>query len=55
MRTIRCSCNVLLFRAAATARLDGIEIKCRRCGTINRFRAESPSPERPGAPDQDHG
>ncbi|RJF94793.1 Com family DNA-binding transcriptional regulator [Oleomonas cavernae] len=49
MRAIRCCCNVLLFRAAPSACLDGIEIKCRRCGLVTHFRATSPTPERPRA------
>ncbi|WP_142850876.1 Com family DNA-binding transcriptional regulator [Telmatospirillum sp. J64-1] len=49
MESIRCgSCRRLLAKAAA---YQAIEIKCPRCGTINRLmRAESPAPERPGAP-----
>ncbi|MBU2652630.1 MAG: Com family DNA-binding transcriptional regulator [Bacteroidetes bacterium] len=50
MESIRCGntrCRALLFKAADNAIADLIEIKCRRCGTINSLRpAPSPSPER---------
>ncbi|RLQ88931.1 Com family DNA-binding transcriptional regulator [Notoacmeibacter ruber] len=47
-KDIRCvSCQALLFKIASTrgqtpARLPGIEIKCRRCGALNAFRADEP-------------
>ncbi|RAI42920.1 Com family DNA-binding transcriptional regulator [Rhodoplanes roseus] len=48
MESIRCaSCQALLFRATARAVAGTIEIKCRRCGTINIMRPTEPSHERP--------
>lgn len=41
---VRCaSCRALLFKAAARAIAGVIEIKCRRCGTFNSLRPQSPS------------
>ncbi|RAI42639.1 Com family DNA-binding transcriptional regulator [Rhodoplanes roseus] len=48
MESVRCaSCEALLFRAAACAVVGTIEIKCRRCGTMNIMRPNEPSRERP--------
>ena len=57
MESIRCACGALLFKARPHAILDGIEIKCRRCGTLNHLtsRPQSPHPERPGASDDEDG
>ena len=41
MESIRCAaehCRAVLFKAAAGAIIDGIQIKCRKCGAINTFR-----------------
>jgi phage FluMu protein Com len=43
---IRCSCGALLFRAAGGALRGAVEIKCRRCGTLNSLRPIEPAPER---------
>lgn len=49
MESIRCSCNRLLARAAGDF---VIEIKCPRCGVLNRtVKAASLPRERPGASD----
>jgi phage FluMu protein Com len=41
---VRCaSCRALLFKAGRDAISGVIEIKCRRCGTINSMRPPSPS------------
>lgn len=43
--SIRCaSCNALLFKAEVNAIAGAIEIKCRRCGTVNTMRPMSPNP-----------
>ncbi|WP_404977689.1 Com family DNA-binding transcriptional regulator [Ancylobacter sp. 3268] len=44
MNDVRCRCSALLFRTAAIR--DTIEIKCRRCGTLNSLRPAEPIPER---------
>ena len=47
---IRCgSCRALLFKAGAAAVQGPLEIKCRRCGTLNNLRPTRPAPERPRA------
>ncbi|WP_084594708.1 Com family DNA-binding transcriptional regulator [Hoeflea phototrophica] len=47
MKDIRCGkCSALLFRAGQNATLGDIEIKCRRCGTINHLRPAEPATER---------
>ncbi|WP_442793795.1 Com family DNA-binding transcriptional regulator [Pannonibacter sp. SL95] len=47
MKDIRCGCcRALLFRMAAAPSAPAIEIKCRRCGTINHLRPPEPAPER---------
>ncbi|PHR92525.1 MAG: hypothetical protein COA78_33400, partial [Blastopirellula sp.] len=39
MKPIRCtSCSALLFKSDRGAIAGTIEIKCRRCGTINSLR-----------------
>ncbi|WP_084540029.1 Com family DNA-binding transcriptional regulator [Azorhizobium doebereinerae] len=53
MENIRCgSCRALLFRAGRGAISGTIEIKCRRCGTLNALRPPEPKPERRERPDQ---
>lgn len=53
MESIRCGqCSALLFRAAPEALRGPLEIKCRRCGTINHLRAASSPPERHQTPEQ---
>lgn len=49
----RCGCARLLFKG----RVYDIEIKCPRCGTLNRFRDPIPEPERQRASQKDapHG
>ncbi len=51
MESIRCACGALLLKAAADATIDGVEVKCRRCGRLNhiRQRAQSAPQERPRA------
>ena len=52
MESIRCgSCKALLFKIEPDATIDGLHIKCRRCGALQTFRqrAQSPTPERRGA------
>lgn len=47
VQSIRCGkCRALLFRCAADAIGAEIEIKCRRCGTVNHLRPTRPAPER---------
>ncbi|NEW96898.1 Com family DNA-binding transcriptional regulator [Rhodopseudomonas sp. BR0G17] len=47
MEPIRCAqCRALLFRAAGGAIAAPVEIKCRRCGSINILRPTEPPPER---------
>ncbi|WP_415454771.1 Com family DNA-binding transcriptional regulator [Azorhizobium caulinodans] len=43
----RGTCRALLFRAGRGAISGVIEIKCRRCGTLNALRPQEPTPERP--------
>ncbi|MCW5711256.1 Com family DNA-binding transcriptional regulator [Shinella sp.] len=51
MQNIRCgSCRALLFRARHAAISNDIEIKCRRCGTLNHLRPIEPAPDRPERP-----
>ncbi|WP_081433967.1 Com family DNA-binding transcriptional regulator [Azorhizobium caulinodans] len=51
MENIRCgTCRALLFRAGRNAISGVIEIKCRRCGTLNALRPQEPTPERPERP-----
>lgn len=57
MESIRCAaehCRAVLFKAAADAMIDGVQIKCRKCGTINTFRqrAQGSEPERRAAPSE---
>ena len=57
MQSIRCGqCGALLAKIEDDARV-GVQIKCRRCGTLNHYRTQSPEPERPGAspPGDAHG
>ncbi|MFK3690427.1 Com family DNA-binding transcriptional regulator [Agrobacterium tumefaciens] len=47
MQNIRCgTCSALLFRAGQGAISNDIEIKCRRCGTINHLRPTEPLTDR---------
>ncbi|WP_394078432.1 Com family DNA-binding transcriptional regulator [Roseixanthobacter finlandensis] len=47
MENVRCGkCSALLFRAGAGAIQGPIEIKCRRCGTVNFLRPVEPTSER---------
>ena len=47
MEPIRCrDCHALLFKTAKNAISGIIEIKCRRCGTLNQLRPKPPLPER---------
>jgi len=59
LQDIRCGqCGALLLRAGAEAARGPLQIKCRRCGTINHLRAAGPATERPGASsekDEAHG
>ncbi|WP_170138520.1 Com family DNA-binding transcriptional regulator [Rhodobium orientis] len=49
MESIRCSaCDALLFKADSNRLGNVIEIKCRRCGDINRFGPPA-RPEKTGA------
>ncbi|WP_427139165.1 Com family DNA-binding transcriptional regulator [Shinella sp. G-2] len=51
MRNVRCgSCRALLFRARQNAIAGDIEIKCRRCGTLNHLRPYEPFSDRPERP-----
>ncbi|NSZ48436.1 Com family DNA-binding transcriptional regulator [Agrobacterium vitis] len=53
MVNIRCgSCSALLFKAGAGAIANTIEIKCRRCGTLNHLRPAEPTPDRLERPDK---
>ncbi|WP_082640634.1 Com family DNA-binding transcriptional regulator [Aureimonas sp. D3] len=46
MENIRCGhCRALLFKAGPGAVAAAIEIKCRRCGTLNHLRPQEPAPE----------
>ncbi|WP_418068519.1 Com family DNA-binding transcriptional regulator [Rhizobium laguerreae] len=54
MVNIRCgSCSALLFKAGQGAIANLIEIKCRRCGTINHLRPIEPLPDRHERPAKD--
>ncbi|WP_102026022.1 Com family DNA-binding transcriptional regulator [Rhizobium subbaraonis] len=56
MVNIRCgSCSALLFKAGPGAIAAGIEIKCRRCGTINHLRPPEPLPDRQERQDKGAG
>lgn len=45
IEAIHCgNCRALLFKAAPGAIAATIEIKCRRCGSINSLRPQSPNP-----------
>lgn len=47
MRNIRCgTCSALLFKAGPGAIAASIEIKCRRCGTMNHLRPAEPEQDR---------
>ncbi|OYX14830.1 MAG: hypothetical protein B7Z15_02630 [Rhizobiales bacterium 32-66-8] len=47
MENIRCgTCSALLFRSARGALRGTVEIKCRRCGTLNSLRPTEATPER---------
>lgn len=47
MESIRCGkCRALLLKAANDAIKGIVEIKCRRCGTLNSLRPPEPQPER---------
>lgn len=51
MKNIRCgTCKALLFKAGRAFAGD-MEIKCRRCGTINHLRPAEPEPDRRERPD----
>ncbi|MDH5752534.1 MAG: Com family DNA-binding transcriptional regulator [Deltaproteobacteria bacterium] len=50
MQDYKCgSCRALLFKATPATIQGLLEIKCRRCGTINHLRPTEPTPERPRA------
>ncbi|WP_394088778.1 Com family DNA-binding transcriptional regulator [Xanthobacter autotrophicus] len=51
MENIRCCCGALLFRTDRGAIRGRLEIKCRRCGTLNALRPSEPATERPERPD----
>ncbi|OYW52655.1 MAG: hypothetical protein B7Z30_15500 [Rhizobiales bacterium 12-68-15] len=53
MENIRCRCGALLFRAAPGALRGQVEIKCRRCGTLNALRPIEPRHERLERHDQE--
>lgn len=51
MENVRCGkCRALLFKARSGAIAGSIEIKCRRCGTINHLRPSEPATDRPERP-----
>ncbi|WP_367115951.1 Com family DNA-binding transcriptional regulator [Xanthobacter sp.] len=50
MENVRCRCGALLFRTERGAIRGRLEIKCRRCGTLNALRPTEPAPERPERP-----
>ncbi|WP_153770123.1 Com family DNA-binding transcriptional regulator [Labrenzia sp. CE80] len=55
MQHIRCgSCNALLFKAGQGAIANDIQIKCRRCGTLNHLRPFEPLNHRQEREDQEH-
>ncbi|WP_206598977.1 Com family DNA-binding transcriptional regulator [Pseudovibrio sp. WM33] len=48
MESTRCGyCNALLFKNEPGAIVKPIEIKCRRCGTLNQLRPLEPPSECP--------
>ncbi|WP_420875687.1 Com family DNA-binding transcriptional regulator [Prosthecomicrobium hirschii] len=52
METVRCGyCDALLFKARGSIGTL-IEIKCRRCGTLNHLRPAEPSNDRQERPDR---
>ncbi|WP_420854962.1 Com family DNA-binding transcriptional regulator [Shinella kummerowiae] len=56
LKNIRCgACSALLFRAGQDAIANTIEIKCRRCGTMNHLRPAEPAPDRPERHEQGCG
>lgn len=47
MENVRCGkCSALLFKAKRGAISNDLEIKCRRCGTLNHLRPAEPEPDR---------
>jgi len=47
MENVRCGkCSALLFRAKRGAISNDLEIKCRRCGTLNHLRPAEPEQDR---------
>ncbi|QCM10920.1 Com family DNA-binding transcriptional regulator [Agrobacterium tumefaciens] len=47
MENIRCgNCAALLFKAAPKAIAGDIQIKCRRCGSLNHLRPVEPAQDR---------
>lgn len=48
MENVRCGkCSALLFKAKHGAISNDLEIKCRRCGTLNHLRPAEPEQDRP--------
>lgn len=48
MENVRCGkCSALLFKAKRGAISNDLEIKCRRCGTLNHLRPAEPEQDRP--------
>ncbi|WP_415215597.1 Com family DNA-binding transcriptional regulator [Shinella sp.] len=51
LNNIRCgTCSALLFKAGQGAIANDIEIKCRRCGTLNHLRPCEPLHDRQERP-----
>ncbi|WP_141703728.1 Com family DNA-binding transcriptional regulator [Methylobrevis pamukkalensis] len=46
MENVRCNCGAMLLRADEIALRGTIEIKCRRCRTVNSIRPARPTPDR---------
>gem|GEM_PF-2814889 len=47
MKEVRCGkCRALLFKAGSGAITGTIEIKCRRCGSINTPRSANPTQQK---------